>query len=197
MTAQLTNPAPQAPAVIPEHPDQPDFLESRNRAIRALVNAERVLAAGFLALVFFLVLSQVASRYIFASPLTWTEELARFALVWLTFISAGFVMARRLHVTVDLLAAKLGKRAALVMDSFAMLVVLAVSGAMAYAGMEFALAAARLKAPATQLPMSWVYTAAAVGFGLIFIHGLLNTYVNLKHPAQVPGAMDNLEKEAF
>ena len=45
--------------------------------------------------------------------------------------------------------------------------------------------------------MSWVYTAAAVGFALIFIHGLLNTYVNLKHPDQVPGAMENLEKESF
>lgn len=183
--------------MVPEHPDEPDFLESKSRAVRALVNAQRVLAAGFLVLVFALVLSQVASRYIFNSPLPWTEELARFALVWLTFTGAGFVMARRLHVTVDLLAAKLGKRAAILLDSFAMLVVLVVSGAMAFAGVEFALTAARLKAPATQLSMGWVYAAAAVGFALIFIHGLLNTYVNLKHPEQVPGAMDNLEKEGF
>lgn len=197
MTAELTESQSRTVPAVPDHPDEPDFLEAKSRAVRALVNAERVLAAGFLVLVFVLVLSQVASRYIFSSPLTWTEELARFALVWLTFISAGFVMARRLHVTVDLLAAKLGKRAALVMDSFAMLVVLVVSGAMAYAGLQFALTAARLKAPATQLPMSVVYTAAAAGFALIFIHGLLNTYVNLKHPDQVPGAMENLEKEAF
>ncbi|MET1034931.1 MAG: TRAP transporter small permease [Arthrobacter sp.] len=183
--------------MIPQHPDEPDFLESKSRAIRALVNAERVAASAFLVATLVLVLVQVASRYIFNAPFTWTEELARFSLVWLTFISAGFVMARRLHVTVDLVAAKLSKRGALIMDSFAMLVVLAVSGAMAWAGTLFAVGAARLNAPATQLPMSLVYSAAAIGFALIFLHGVLNTYVNIRHPDQVPDAMENLEKEAF
>lgn len=183
--------------MIPEHPDEPDFLEAKSPAIRALVNVERILSCSLLVATFGLVLSQVISRYVFSNPLTWTEELARFALVWLTFISAGFVMARRLHVTVDLVAAKLSKRGAVLMDSFAMLVVLVVSGAMAWAGSQFALAVSRLNAPATEIPMSVVYASAALGFTLIFLHGVLNTYVNFKHPEQVPGAMENLEKEAF
>jgi TRAP-type C4-dicarboxylate transport system permease small subunit len=183
--------------MIPEHPDEPDFLESRSPVLRSLVNVERLAAAGLLSLTLVLVLVQVVSRYIFSSPLSWTEELARFALVWLTFISAGFVMARRLHVTVDLLAAKLNKRAAVLMDSFAMLVVLVVSAAMTIAGTQFAISAAKLNAPATDIPMSVVYTAAVLGFALIFVHGLLNTLVNLRHPEEVPEAMDNLEKESF
>lgn len=183
--------------MMPQHPDEPDFLETKSPAIRALVNVERVLASGLLVAIFGLVLMQVTSRYVFSSPLTWTEELARFSLVWLTFISAGFVMARRMHVTVDLLAAKLNKRGAVMMDSFAMLVVLVVSAAMSVAGTQFALSVGKLNAPATQLPMSVVYAAAVLGFALIFLHGALNTYVNIKHPDQTPGAMENLEKEAF
>ncbi|GLB67847.1 TRAP transporter small permease [Arthrobacter mangrovi] len=183
--------------MIPEHPDEPDFLESRSPLLRTVVNAERVAAAALLSLTLVLVLIQVISRYVFSSPLSWTEELARFALVWLTFISAGFVMARRLHVTVDLVAAKLSKRAAVLMDAFAMLVVLVVSAAMTVAGTQFALSAARLHAPATDIPMSVVYTAAVLGFALIFLHGVLNTFVNLRHPEKVPEAMENLEKEAI
>lgn len=183
--------------MTPEHPDEPDFLESKSTALRALVNAERILSSSLLVATFALVLAQVISRYVFSSPFTWTEELARFALVWLTFVSAGFVMARRLHVTVDLLAAKLNKRGALIMDSFAMLVVLVVSATMAIAGTEFAQGASQLDAPASQLPMSVVYAAAVIGFALIFLHGTLHTYVNFRHPGQVPGAMENLEKEAF
>ena len=183
--------------MIPEHPDEPDFLESRSPMLRTVVNAERVVAAALLSLTLVLVLIQVVSRYVFSSPLSWTEELARFALVWLTFISAGFVMARRLHVTVDLVAAKLNRRAAVLMDAFAMLVVLVVSGAMTVAGTQFAVSAARLNAPATDLPMSVVYTAAVLGFALIFMHGVLNTFVNLRHPEKVPEAMENLEKESF
>lgn len=183
--------------MIPEHPDEPDFLESRSPLLRTVVNAERVAAAALLSLTLVLVLVQVISRYVFSSPLSWTEELARFALVWLTFISAGFVMARRLHVTVDLVAAKLSKGAAVLVDAFAMLVVLVVSAAMTVAGTQFAISAARLNAPATDIPMSVVYTAAVLGFALIFLHGVLNTFVNLRHPEKVPEAMENLEKESF
>jgi TRAP-type C4-dicarboxylate transport system permease small subunit len=165
--------------------------------VRAVVNAERILSSVLLLATFVLVMAQVVSRYVFSAPLPWTEELARFALVWLTFVSAGFVMARRLHVTVDLLAAKLNRRGAVMLDSFAMLVVLAVSAAMSVAGAQFAASAARLNAPASQLPMSVVYASAAVGFALIFLHGALNMYVNARHPDRVPGAMENLEKEAF
>jgi len=175
------------------HPDEPDFLESRSKGIRAIVTVERLVAAGFLVLIFVLILTQVISRFVFSAPFTWTEELARFALVWLTFVSAGFVMARRLHVTVDLIASKLTGVAATIVDYFSSAVVLAVSAAMALAGTQFALSAAKLNAPATHIPMSAVYAAAVVGFALIFLHGVLNGYVDIRHPEQVPVTVANLE----
>jgi TRAP-type C4-dicarboxylate transport system permease small subunit len=175
------------------HPDEPDYLESRFAGIRAVVTVERLLAAGLLVLILMLILTQVISRFVFSSPFTWTEELARFALVWLTFISAGFVMARRLHVTVDLIAAKLSGIAAKAVNAFSIGVVLLVSASMAIAGTQFALSAAKLNAPATQIPMSVVYASAVVGFGLIFLHGVLNSYVDIWHPDQVPVTVANLE----
>ena len=175
------------------HPDEPDYLESRFAGIRAVVTVERLLAAGLLVLILVLILTQVISRFVFSAPFTWTEELARFALVWLTFISAGFVMARRLHVTVDLIAAKLSGIAAKAVSSFSIGIVLVVSASMAIAGAQFALSAAKLNAPATQIPMSVVYASAVVGFGLIFIHGVLNSYVDIRHPGQVPVTVANLE----
>ncbi|WP_158253097.1 MULTISPECIES: TRAP transporter small permease [unclassified Cryobacterium] len=144
-------------------------------------------------LILVLILTQVISRFVFSAPFTWTEELARFALVWLTFISAGFVMARRLHVTVDLIAAKLSGIAAKAVNCFSIGVVLAVSASMAVAGAQFAFSAAKLNAPATQIPMSVVYASAVVGFGLIFLHGVLNTYVDVRHPDQAPVIVANLE----
>ena len=51
MTTAVTEKTPGTVAALPDHPDQADFLESKSRAVRALVNAERVLAAGFLVLV--------------------------------------------------------------------------------------------------------------------------------------------------
>ncbi|THJ66791.1 TRAP transporter small permease [Arthrobacter echini] len=181
---------------IPQEPDEPDFPEQRSRLYRFAINVERAATCALLVGTLGLIILQVVSRYVFSTPFSWTEELARFALIWFTFVSAGFVMARRIHIAVDLLASKLGRTGGIVLDTFALVVVAAVAGLMAFAGARFAAGADRLLAPATSLPMSVVYSAAVVGFGLIFLHALLHIYLNIRHPEVVPNAMDNLEREA-
>lgn len=181
---------------VPQEPDDPDYLEQRSRVYRALVIAERLAACALLVGMLGLVILQVVSRYVFDTPLTWTEELARFTLLWLAFVSAGFVMARRIHIAVDLVASRLSRRGAVVMDTFALLTVVGASGVMVWAGVGFAADSARLAAPATSIPMSVVYSAAVVGFGLILLHALLHAYLDIRHPELVPDAMENLEREA-
>ncbi|GAA3401682.1 TRAP transporter small permease [Pseudarthrobacter polychromogenes] len=181
---------------VPQEPDDPDFAEQRNAPYRYLVVTERVAACTFLVGTLGLIILQVVSRYVFNTPFTWTEELARFALLWFTFVSAGFVMARRIHIAVDLLASKLGRKGTIVLDTFALAMVIIASGMMAFAGAEFAAGAARLQAPATSLPMSLVYSSAVAGFALICFHALVHMYLNIRHPELVPDAMENLEREA-
>ena len=180
-------------ALVTVLPDEPDELERSSRLVRWLVGTERALASIALVATFSLVLVQVVSRYVFHSPMTWTEELARFSLVWLTFLGAGFVMARRQHIAVDILAKALGRAGERVVNAFSMLVVLIVSAVLAVAGAQFAAMATAIKAPATQLPMSVVYGAAVVGFGLIFIHGLLNSVFDLRHPSGTQGVAASVE----
>lgn len=181
---------------VPHEPDDPDFAEKRSRFYRGLVNVERVAACALLVATLALIVLQVVSRYVFSSPFSWTEELARFALLWFTFVSAGFVMARRIHIAVDLLASKLGRIGTIILDTFALIAVVVTAGVMAVAGAEFAVGANRLLAPATSLPMSVVYSAAVTGFVLIFLHAALHIYLNIRHPEVVPDAMENLEREA-
>lgn len=181
---------------VPQEPDEPDYLEQRSTVYRYLVVAERLAACTFLVATLGLIVLQVLSRYVFSHPFTWTEELARFALLWFTFVSAGFVMARRIHIAVDLVASKLNRTGAIVMDTFALATVVMASGVMAWAGAGFATGASRLAAPATSIPMSVVYASAVVGFGLICVHAVLHVYLNIRHPELVPEAMENLEREA-
>lgn len=176
-------------------PEAPDFLENRVRAYHWLMQLERAITCLLLVAVFAVVMLQVVTRYVFGSPLAWTEEIARFLLVWLTFVGAGYVTSRRLHIVVDVLVAKLGKVATVVVDTFAVLTVLLVAGALCVAAIGAAGGAAHLRAPASGLPMSVVYLAGAVGFGLVLLHSLLNLYVNLRHPEEIPKPMENLEVE--
>ena len=52
------------------------------------------------------VLFQVFSRYILGTSFTWTEEFARFSLIWMTILGAAYLNAKREHLSMDFLYQK-------------------------------------------------------------------------------------------
>jgi len=59
----------------------------------------------FLILIFALlvldVLFQVFSRYILGTSFAWTEEFARFSLIWMTILGAAYLNFKREHLSID------------------------------------------------------------------------------------------------
>ena len=55
------------------------------------------------------VLFQVFSRYMLGTSFTWTEEFARFALIWMTVLGAAYLNAKREHLSMDFLYQKFSK----------------------------------------------------------------------------------------
>jgi TRAP-type C4-dicarboxylate transport system permease small subunit len=55
---------------------------------------------------------QVFMRYVVGSPVTFTEELSRFLLIWLGLFAASYAYRQRMHLAMDLLVQNLkgGKR---------------------------------------------------------------------------------------
>ena len=49
------------------------------------------------------VFSQVIARYIFQAPLSWSEELARFLLMWLSMLSAAYAFKVKSHFALKIL----------------------------------------------------------------------------------------------
>ncbi len=62
------------------------------------------------------VLLQVFMRYVIGSPVTFTEELSRFLLIWLGLLAAAFVYRQRMHLALDLLILKLKGRQKVVLN---------------------------------------------------------------------------------
>ncbi len=52
------------------------------------------------------VLGQVFSRYILNTSFAFTEELARFSLIWLSILGAAYLSAKRQHLSMDFLYQK-------------------------------------------------------------------------------------------
>src|SRR5512141_3015004 len=75
------------------------------------------------------VVLQVASRYVFNRPTSWSEELARYLFVWITFLGAAVVIRKRRHVDVTVLTDRLPPGAAKVAYRLADLALVFMLGA--------------------------------------------------------------------
>ena len=115
--------------------------------------------------------AQIICR-VFFSALSWSEEVARYLLVWSTFIGAGCVYKRGGHISVlvvqDLLSPKLQKLVKILVHVLCgAFFVLAVYYGFKYTGKQGTQLSAALR-----IPMSLMYMAIPVGSGVMLLHAL-------------------------
>jgi TRAP-type C4-dicarboxylate transport system permease small subunit len=77
---------------------------------------------------------QVTSRYIFASPSSWTEEVARFLLIWISVLGAAWAFRTGVHLGLDILPKKLTGASAQILKLFTLVVVAGFSVAVLIIG---------------------------------------------------------------
>lgn len=163
----------------------PVRAERQPRLIRAIGGVEGALSTLLVLSVLTLVVFQVVTRYVLARPLPWTEELARFALIWLAFIGGSWVAFRGTHVAVVLGQRLLGARSKVAVEVTAGLLSLAVCGVLLLGSPAFLERVDRTSAPATGLAMGWVYGASVLGYGLIAVHTIVALVSVVRHPEEI------------
>lgn len=77
----------------------PPMLNRLSHSVNTVVEGSLGLMGMIMALV---VAAQVFSRYVLNDSLFWSEELARYLLVWLTFLGASSAYRRRVHPAIDM-----------------------------------------------------------------------------------------------
>ena len=123
------------------------------------------------------VLWQVFSRYILQSSSSWTEELARFLLIWLGLFGAAYATGKKLHLAIDLLPNKLeGVKKRRLDQIIHSLVLLFGLFPMVIGGGRLVYLTLTLEqiSSAMSLPMGIVYLSIPVSGALIVYYSLLN-----------------------
>lgn len=152
------------------------------RVLRVVELVEGTVGALLLAAILVLILAQVIVR---VSPLDgwiWTGELARFSLMWLAFILAGYLLGRGQHVSIDIIDHMLPARGRRVVEIVAHLVVAAVCAAFVYEGVALIEAQSGLRSTAARIPNSLLYTIPTIGFALTAVRALIGPFAR-KEPA--------------
>src|SRR5690606_30539865 len=133
---------------------------------------QRLTEAAIIALSLVMVASlaaQVAARYVFNAPLTWSEELARYVFIWLSFLGGWLAWARREHLGIDLLAVALSPRPRWLLLRLCEVVLLAFAIAAMVFGRRILEVSLNQPSAVLRLPMAWVYLAFYVGMTLIVV----------------------------
>lgn len=141
----------------------------------------RVLIAVFMGVMVINVTWQVFSRYILGDPSSFTDELARYSMIWLGLAGAAYVSGKNGHLAIDILPEKLTGKKLLYLQFFIHLTV-AFFGAviMVWGGgnLVYITQVLQQKSATLQIPLSWVY-------GIIPVSGILVVYYHLFHISQL------------
>ena len=114
---------------------------------------------------------QIVSR-VFFTALSWSEEVARYLLVWSTFIGASCVYKHAGHISVTFVQGLLPGVGKKILEILVHLICGAFFAVLVYYGVIYAGKQGGQLSPAIRVPMSYLYAAIPAGGVLLFWHAL-------------------------
>lgn len=117
---------------------------------------------------------QVVARYVFSAPPTWSEEVARYAFIWLTFLGSALAFRAGAHLGMDAVTSALPRQARRVVALLSSAILLTLLGFMMWQGRLVVSFVTRQLSPAMRLSMSIPYAAIPVGAFFMFVEVLWN-----------------------
>jgi len=135
-----------------------------------------------------LVIIQVLLRYIFFYSLSWSEEVARYLMIWVSFLAASLAVQKGLHIGMESLIIRLSppvRRKVNILSKSAILFFLLY---LTMGGFKIAWLVREQSSPALFLSMSYAYAAAGVGglfMAIQMFHSLIEEWTGTTQPGQV------------
>jgi TRAP-type C4-dicarboxylate transport system permease small subunit len=118
--------------------------------------------------------AQVVFRYLLQAPLAWSEELARFLLMWLACLSAAYAFKTKSHFALRFVVDRFDPAVQRWIGSLVTLAVVSFLAVFAWQSFKFTLEVRDMAAPATQMSMAVPYSSAFVGSLLMLYYVILN-----------------------
>lgn len=122
------------------------------------------------------VLWQVFTRYVLDNPSAYTDELARYLLIWIGLLGASYALSKRMHLGVDLLPNYLTGRARLILNSgIDSLVLLFAIFVLLFGGLRLVSLTLMLEqtSAALRVPLGYVYLVIPISGVLMAFYSLL------------------------
>ena len=138
-------------------------IDQINRLVTWIV----VLMLGVMSVVVFM---QVIFRYVFHAALPWSEELARYIMVWTTFLGASLGIRYKALIGMEVLMNAVPKLVKRSVREFVTLFQILFLAVVLYYGAKMTIMTNNQVSAAMLIPMSWAYLGIPVGMGLMILN---------------------------
>lgn len=149
--------------------------------------AERICCVVLLTMTLVVAL-QVFCRYLLGASLPWSEEFARYSLVWITFLGGSIALKKRAHMGLQTLLDALPPKARNLIETITLIAILGFLSIVTLKGIQLAFFNMAQHSPAMGLPVGIVYLAVPTGSLLMLVHVMeqLATLIR-SFPVREPG----------
>jgi TRAP-type transport system small permease protein len=113
-----------------------------------------------LAVMVLVISAAVFWRYVLNDSLSWSEELGRYLLVWISFLGASMGTYQAAHISISMVTERLPPRIRWVTELATDLMIVAFLAAIFYQGMKI-------------LPVMWVRIAPTLGIRMSVVYAVL------------------------
>ncbi|KEA62327.1 TRAP-type C4-dicarboxylate transport system, small permease component [Marinobacterium lacunae] len=122
--------------------------------------------------VFAVVLTSSLMRYLFNAPLQWSEEVAKYGMIYGTMFGTVLCYLDDIHIKFGLLENGIPAPVKRLLNLLLDVIALGTGAVLAWSGYQFVLKRGGIDAPGTGLPMSVFQSAMVVGGICLFIAAL-------------------------
>ena len=139
---------------------------------RAIEKFEKILdwvTSTILVALLLIVWAQVVSRYIFNNSLSWTEEAARYLMIWGVLLGANLAFLKGYLISINIFTEKLPAKIQGVIRIGRKLLSLFFTGILASYGVQLCVMGTRIESPAIGIKYTWVYLSVPLGASLLFL----------------------------
>jgi len=166
---------------------QPQWRLRLGNAADAIESALNALLAIMLVVLVGSLVYQVFGRYVLNHAPSWTEELSRFLMVYITMLGSSSLIRRQGHVAVNVLVDALPEPFRQMLLWLRDAIMLSAAGFLMWYGYSFALIGARRASPALEISMYWPILSIPISGALIALFLVLGR-LDPRYPPDGAGA---------
>jgi len=119
-----------------------------------------------------MILIQVFFRYFLNHSLPWPEELAKFTMVWMTFLVAPYAYRKGLNVNMELFVSKIPKRMRGMLEILLHILIIIMAYYLLNEGLGMVKRGLRIRASSINFKIGYVYMILPISFAMMMIGGV-------------------------